>query len=353
MRPRFLLPLLSCLWAATAGAVIIASGDGTGNTTAPADDPGFASVGTLYGATAVHLGGGWVLTANHVGVGNPIFAGSTYQLVAGSGVQLHNTDSSLADLRVFRVNPVPALPALQITPSPPPLAADLVLVGRGRNRGAATSWTDPSMIVYTGWLYGAGNTIRWGTNRVSANNLDILGTRAFETDFTKIGGTLHESQAATGDSGGAVFYKSGGVWRLAGTLFAIGPFSGQPVDTALFANVTYAAQLSDYAAEISDLVSQPVCSDSLDNDGDGKIDYPADPGCEDPGSMTENPACNDGIDNDGDGKIDFDGGPGGGVPDPQCTTAWRNKETPGCGIGFELVLLAPLLARLRRLRGAR
>jgi len=25
----------------------------------------------------------------------------------------------------------------------------------------------------------------------------------------------------------------------------------------------------------------PACSDGLDNDGDGKIDYPADPGCAD------------------------------------------------------------------------
>ena len=50
--------------------MIIASGDGTGNTTAPADDPGFAHVGNRGGLTGVYLGRRWVLTANHVGEGD-------------------------------------------------------------------------------------------------------------------------------------------------------------------------------------------------------------------------------------------------------------------------------------------
>ncbi len=62
------------------------------------------------------------------------------------------------------------------------------------------------------------------------------------------------------------------------------------------------------------------------------------------------PRCSDGVDNDGDGRVDFDGGVLGGAseitePDPQCAgAAWRDREaaTPapaGCGIGPELVLL--------------
>lgn len=54
----------------------------------------------------------------------------------------------------------------------------------------------------------------------------------------------------------------------------------------------------------------PVCSDGIDNDGDGKIDYPADPDCTDPSDNDEShPAvsfqCSDGIDNDGDGAVDY------------------------------------------------
>jgi len=79
----------------------------------------------------------------------------------------------------------------------------------------------------------------------------------------------------------------------------------------------------------------PACSDSFDNDGDGRTDFPDDPGCITPGSVTEQPRCQDGKDTDEDGFIDFDGGAshnGGvplGAPDPQCAGApWRYLERP-------------------------
>ena len=53
----------------------------------------------------------------------------------------------------------------------------------------------------------------------------------------------------------------------------------------------------------------PECSDGLDNDGDGLVDFPADCGCTDPSDNSEAPntatECNDGIDNDGDGLVDL------------------------------------------------
>jgi hypothetical protein len=84
------------------------------------------------------------------------------------------------------------------------------------------------------------------------------------------------------------------------------------------------------------------CSDGIDNDGDSLVDFPADPGCESAVSEKEDPACNDGIDNDGDGKID--------LLDPHCNgIASKRSEWPTvCGLGVELVLVLPLLARLRR-----
>lgn len=96
----------------------------------------------------------------------------------------------------------------------------------------------------------------------------------------------------------------------------------------------------------------PECSNGVDDDGDGHTDFPDDPGCFDAASI-EDPACDDDVDNDGDGKIDWDGGAGGGMPDPHCKHGWQDRELPGCGLGFELVLaLAPLAlaARRRRLR---
>jgi len=48
-----------------------------------------------------------------------------------------------------------------------------------------------------------------------------------------------------------------------------------------------------------------VCIDGIDNDADGRIDFPEDPGCSSAADSSEAPICDDGIDNDGDGRIDF------------------------------------------------
>lgn len=97
------------------------------------------------------------------------------------------------------------------------------------------------------------------------------------------------------------------------------------------------------------------CSDGVENDGDGRIDFPQDPGCRDASASSESPACQDGIDNDGQTGIDFDGGASanGGAPlaepDPNCGgVAHRETERPSCGLGAELVLALPLLALRRR-----
>lgn len=73
------------------------------------------------------------------------------------------------------------------------------------------------------------------------------------------------------------------------------------------------------------------CSDGSDNDGDGLVDYPADPGCADAADTTEtDPAlpCDDGIDNDADGLVDFVSG--GGLGDPGCASGTSAAEDPEC-----------------------
>lgn len=76
----------------------------------------------------------------------------------------------------------------------------------------------------------------------------------------------------------------------------------------------------------------PQCDDGLDNDQDGLIDFPADPGCtsatddsESPNPSGTGPQCSDGVDNDGDNLVDS--------ADPGCDNPADNDETDGTGGG--------------------
>ena len=66
-----------------------------------------------------------------------------------------------------------------------------------------------------------------------------------------------------------------------------------------------------------DMALSFACSNGLDDDGDGVVDHPDDPGCDDPQDDDETdpippPQCNDGLDNDADDRIDRD--------DPDCSS---------------------------------
>jgi len=71
---------------------------------------------------------------------------------------------------------------------------------------------------------------------------------------------------------------------------------------------------SEDTSEIA-IIIYTVCKDGKDNDLDGLIDYPNDLGCtsSEDDFETNNIACNDGMDNDNDGLIDYPN-------DPTCTS---------------------------------
>src|SRR5258706_8657663 len=77
------------------------------------------------------------------------------------------------------------------------------------------------------------------------------------------------------------------------------------------------------------ICTKPECSDGVDNDSDGKIDFPDDPGCEGPDDNSESddcpsgpncPACSNGLDDDNDGQTDY-------PMDTSCTSASSNTES--------------------------
>jgi hypothetical protein len=78
------------------------------------------------------------------------------------------------------------------------------------------------------------------------------------------------------------------------------------------------AWVLDYTSVYMGSWNLPACANGVDDDNDGFVDFPADPGCESLNSYTESPQCNDNRDNDDDGLID--------MADPGCSAAWDPYE---------------------------
>jgi outer membrane protein assembly factor BamB len=98
----------------------------------------------------------------------------------------------------------------------------------------------------------------------------------------------------------------------------------------------------------ADVSERAECEDGIDNDHDGKTDWPADAGCRNRlPRATESPACSNGVDDDGDGKIDF-------PADPSCTATWGESEAappPVASCGLLGIEAAAALLAVRALRG--
>jgi len=328
--------LLACLLLA-APAHGVLNDTGNGNTTAPpaGQDPGWSNQGRIKGLNCVYVGHGWVATAGHVGTSSGLATldGVAYPIVASTITRIAHDVSADADLKVMKLDPHPRhLPVLGIRPmasppgpDPPPIGTPVLMIGRGRDRGDASTW-GPG-----GWEWAAERTKRWGTNLIGgvvagggplpvagilvANGSDL--TQTLVTEFTQNAppeDSPHESQGAGDDSGGGLFietFEGSGVWELAGIAWARTAQSGQPAETSIYGNDTFYVDLSYYRAKILEVVRP--CDDGVDNDGDGDTDSD-DLQCGWPGDDSEEPQCSDGIDNDFDGDMDY-------PADAECSSA--------------------------------
>lgn len=266
-------------------ALIITSGDGSGNTTAPVDDPGFANIGRRVpgegAGTFIYLGNKKVLTAAHIGIADVVFGGVTYSAVPASDLQLQNADTTPTDLVIFEIASDPGLPSLKIASATPENGADVVMIGAGLRRVASETYWDIDSSDTNNWVWNAATQanhnasgfeisastgIRWGTNEIASNDFDFNApagaVQGLVTTFNE-GATSDEAQAATGDSGGAVFYKNTDTneWELSGLILATASpnaWSNAPANHAIYGQATLLADLSAYEAQIVAVVPEPA-----------------------------------------------------------------------------------------------
>ncbi len=389
---KLLLPLLLLVLVAAASpsrAIIFMSTSNPGfDTTPPAgayQGSGWQFQGDWSTVLGTAIGAQCFITAAHVGGA----VGDSFVLNGRSYVTDRVDRDPNSDLAVWHVTT--AFPSwASLYRSADEVGKSLVVFGRGTERG-------PLVAVQSlpkGWAWGPGDGVRrWGTNRVSAIKQGEAGEGPLLASAFDLGASSTEAYLSSGDSGGGVFIQGADqVWRLAGINASVdgyyatnaagallNPNSAFPGLAALFdqsgfyvestpgswSAVTgpgrwYATRISSHLAFVDSVCpSQPspqshACSDGFDNDADGFIDYPNDPGCTSANSKTESPACQDGIDNDLDGTIDFDGGASAnrgvalGPIDKVCArpTGYSEKSS-GCGIGAELALIVHGLLRWR------
>jgi len=268
-----------------AGAVVVASGGP--NNTVPGGQPFFDNVGAIGLASAIYLGDGWVLSANHVAPSLPEsvnFGGINYATQAGSFHRLENpayssTLTLLTDIVVFRLSTPPALPGLDISTATPMVGSQVMMIGNGRTQiGPPTYWdrteitgdsndtwleTSEALSNIAGYQTTGTHEIRWGENVVNADdftaNTDNGDVISFSTQFDAAG-LAHEAQAVSGDSGGAVFSYNAGTWELSGMIHAVSTYETQPggTETAMFGAETAIADLSAYRSQILTIIPEPA-----------------------------------------------------------------------------------------------
>jgi hypothetical protein len=268
-------------------------------TTRPEDDFGWNNVGILRNGTGIYLGDRWMLSAAHVGVSSVVFPElGTFEPIASTRYQLSNPPgrrlTKPADLILFQLANDPGLPPLDVLSTTPSVGTEVRVVGDGLDaddhrtywdvtqRGATWTWTETAPPGdYSGLKTVGPGLLRWGSNLVEEEEsfkkefdddiLTVLVSSSTETlslltefdddasnsddDVVTAGGssaTDYESQAVLRDSGGGMFVKVDGIWKLAGAILSVEGHRNQPdvTRTAIFGNLTYYADMATYADQI-------------------------------------------------------------------------------------------------------
>lgn len=280
-------------------ALVFASPDTEPATEAPPDFPYWDHVTQRRydGPTVIYLGNGYALTARHVGMGEILLDGRIFEPERGTNRTILNTNGTAADAMVFALEndpPFPEWPVIPIATEPPRAGEDVLLVGFGRERLRVDEFEDEGGLGRRfSFRWTDKGAKRWATNRISST-FDVLAqgnltSRAFVMQFDEPysrHATRYEAQAAVGDSGGGVFVHREGEWRLLGLMVSVSGVRNAPRSGAVYGDRTYVIDLSHYRRELLRW-TRASCSNEVDDDGDERIDFPDDPGCDGPNDRNE------------------------------------------------------------------
>lgn len=259
-----LLSVFSALVLITpARALILYGGDNSANTTDPGGGVPWQSVGQVAGGSAVYIGGGYMLTANHVSLGGSVtFDGVTYYNIKASSAQGLGGG---VDLMVFQLEELPSVAAakLLLTPSEN-FDSSMTMIGWGVGRDGtpvgenAVGWGDASTVAK-----------RWGQNVLRGAEVVSDSGYEYESLVSMLGSSTgdpaglgaNEAAATIYDSGSGVFQQIGGEWYLVGITTAV-THSGVSIfgDDSLADGEggNYSVRLSTYSGEIIALVPEPM-----------------------------------------------------------------------------------------------
>lgn len=208
--------------------IFFGSGDSTHNTTDPGDGSGWQWQIQYENALATAIAPEFFITAKHVfqGVGGTIhYEGQAFTTVAA-------WSSPTSDLTILKVDH-PFSSWAPLYQGSDEVGKTLTVFGRGTQRGDPVNVAGASTTTLRGWVWGTPDyQQRWGQNVVSSVE-DYTGQRlgkmlsaGFDRvstpgDPTTAGGLAEEATLSTGDSGGGVFIREGGQWKLAGINFGV------------------------------------------------------------------------------------------------------------------------------------
>lgn len=242
------------------------------------------------GPTVIYLGGGHALTARHVGHGEIFLEDRIIKPLRGGQHTILNPNGKTADAMVFELDrdvPVPDWPLLPIATEPPRRGEEVLLVGFGRGRDRVVEFDADGESRFA-FLWSDRGEKRWGTNRIASGVETItqgtLVSRSFVLVFDppgSPGATRYEAQAAVGDSGGGAFVYRDGSWQLLGLMVSVSGDARVPGRGSAYGDRTFVVDLTTYRDEILRW-TRASCSNERDDDGDERVDYPADPGCDSP-----------------------------------------------------------------------